>query len=1009
MARKYEYIIHGRPLSSESSEPTQSPQKTLSVRKDHNRASNLRAQYRHSASPTNGFAHEETTESRTISNPTSPQFPPTPPTADELEHDRTVNDVAETQEAELDKMRTLPVTPVNAISPPTPDITPPHGQLKLPSRPYLALRPSIASTRAESFRTAREHNPETEPETSPPLATDNLSAAVPIEVPVANDAIHDPMSQMLNEDLHNTGYYDERHSMEDRLPSRVDAAASKDEDPAPLPQAEEDTPTKTIDDSTSNAQHFPNVNLVLDNEAEPLTNIPPRNARHSIHEQVTMHPENGSRRTKSLRDRLKQNRPINTASTEAFAHVIGWNDGGGNVSRIEEGSSNRWSGVSNLSAVEAYVVDSPIKPRKRGTLRKVVKNDSLRTVSSPIPESNRTSMQSTSDSPHRLVHKKQKLNNHHRWSTGSEVSKRSLSWGSASIWQKQEVIKVAVIPERRSSLHTSTSSSQRHSRSISATSAPCNISMPPVSTPMTRKKRALSDSHDKSPSIFEPPKIPARSSSLSAPTSRAHSRSNSINSQQVSVQREQAEKDLRTTLERMESERLSASLRRSSDQSSSPTPAPRKSTVESVGSNKPAGVDATKVAGNEDEVQALERPVTIEVSGIAPGTKEWADLRPATIHGTPFSQASMLSASPDIVEARIVNFFPHNNESLQLIEPYRLSETPAVKALKEQDLGRSRTVPTTKVTMTTPRASNHILLVENVDSPLRNPRKPPEPPSLVSFAVIPPTPQDELDAQLGPTPNTSPVKTRTIGRAGRRPSLQGRGRSESFIKSLSRGLSLRNARNPKADQELDSTLHPFWRPRAFWDDDDYRRRQQQDNDRDQSFEEGEADQTRSRDAGSSHGPHHKLTRSTSLALGPASLIRRVTEKRKQRRFIDDHLTQQQAIVKQSSYSSLQRFKAGRKLYGVPPLRSLSLNLGIGRLTSLRERMTSSRAKREDERRELRRERLRKSIGPDVVMQSDSRFPHATNEQIPGEQSTAMDDLLESARAEDLVRQRGLRL
>lgn len=1003
MARKYEYVIHGRPLSPDSPQNVQSPQKTLSVRKDHNRASNLRALYRNSVSPTDDFEHEEATGLQVPSNPTSPQFPPTPPVLDEQEGCQQGDEVSATQEADLTRLRSLPITPVNANSPPTPDETPPREQLKFPQRPFLALRPSIASTRAESFRTAREHIPETGSETPPLLPIDEPAVSSPVDVSDLNGVNGIRSSNIPEEDLYRLSD-DTQDPTKNKLPSS-DPVATVTESSQPFPPREENLNTaQKVDGDMIEFAEIPRAVVAPENASEKGSDFLVRAA--SVHNQVTMPAQDGSRRTKSLRDRLKQSKPLNTASTEAFAHVIGWNDGGENVSRVDEGSSTRWSGVSNLSAVEAYVVDSPIKSRKRGTLRKVVKNDSLRTVSSPIPQSNRTSMLSASGSPHRLVHKKQKLDNQHRWSTGSEVSKRSLSWGSASVWHKHEVIKVAVIPERRSSWHTSTSSSRRHSRSVSATSGQGNVSMPPVSSAF-RRKRALSDSQEKSSPGNVPPEIPARSSSLSAPTSRVHSRSNSITSHQLSVQREQAENDLRSTLERMESERLSTSLRRDSAHSS-PTPAPKEILSEStkVGRTEPSPDTAEKIEAIED-YPILKRPLTIEINGIAPGTKEWADLRPATITGTPFSQASMISASPDIVEARVVNFFPHNNESLQLIEPYRLSETPAVKALKAQNLGRANTVATTKFTMTTPKTSGQLVIVENADSPLRNPRKPPEPPTLLSFAIIPPTPQDELNAQLGATPDTSPVKARTGNVVRRRPSLQGRDRSESFIKSLSRGFSLRNAKNPKADQELDSTLHPFWRPRAFWDDDDYHRRLQQEREREQAGE-STVDGANTETTRGSHPSNHKLTRSTSLALGPASLIRRVTEKRKQRRFIDDHLAQQQALVKQSSYSSLQRFRAGRRLYGMPPLRSLSLNLGIGRLAGLKERMASSRARREDERREMRRERLRKSIGPEVVMQSDSRFPSTGNEPA-SEQSAAMDELMEAARAEDLVRQRGLRL
>lgn len=1020
MARRYEYIIHGPPLPVEPQKPL--PRKTLSTKKDHHRTSNLRTLYRNSASPPQRNEPQEIPKESRLSSPTTPKLPPTPPNAED-EDNKLGNEPEEVHPPEVDRLRSFPVTPVNGNSPPTPDNTPPRDYLKVLKRPYLALRPSMASTRAESFRTAREQvYSEDESEHLSPVLTSVLTPPiVPHELPTLNgiSEVNGSYNPMRNPVIQSVNEASENRLLLTSSPPLMDEKRLSDNTVI----RDKDTPeTQFKFDHVEEKPEPPRMvsleqdqNLELQANVEASSQIIP-----SIHEQVTTSVSPSLQREKSLRDRLEENHQLqNSASTEAFANVIGWNDGIV-PNRTEESVTNRWSDPANPSAIEAYVVESPVKPRKRGTLRKVVKNDSLRCASSPIPQSNRTSLQSTSDSPHRLVHKKQKLNNQHRWSTGSDISKRSLSWGSSPAWAKQDITKVASIPERSISVHTSTSNSRRQSRSISTGSGHGLPSMPPVSTPGPRRKRAFSDSNDHTPTWSRPPQVPIRSSSLSAPTSRSGSRANSISSQQFSQQREQAEKDLRTTLDRMESERLSASIRRDSQQSSSPTPAaPKQKTlpdgIDSKGLLEPRLSRNHSSAAGSDMSQ--QRRKNSETNNAAPGSKEGTELLPPTLTGTPFSQASVMSTSPEIIEAKVVSFFPHHNESLQLIEPNRLSETPAVKALKGTDLKRANTVPESRVTISTPRTSGHIVASERItiDSPLRNPRKPPEPPQ-VQFTIIPPTPQVEVDHQLGPTPDTSPVKTRTGVVLRKRPSLQTRDRSESFIKSLTRNLSLRNAKNPKADQELDSILYPFWRPRAFWDDEDYRGRIEQETQKEHNtdVEHQNVPETVPDRSVVVHEPHQRAARSNTITTGPVSLIRRISERRRQKRLVDDHLAQQQALVKQTSYSSLQKFRAGRRLYGLPPLRSLSLNVGVTRLNSLRERMADARARREDEKLEQRRDKLRKSIGP-AVMQSDSRFPTEGNnsnriviEHMGGQRvssAEAMEQLLENARAKDLAGKR----
>jgi hypothetical protein len=300
---------------------------------------------------------------------------------------------------------------------------------------------------------------------------------------------------------------------------------------------------------------------------------------------------------------------------------------------------------------------------------------------------------------------------------------------------------------------------------------------------------------------------------------------------------------------------------------------------------------------------------------VVPGTQEWAALRPASTLETPFSQPSFRSASPEINEAQAINYFPHNNRSLQLIEPFPVQESGAVREVQRQQL---------------PHIEMH--------SPLRNPRRPPEPPQ---FQVIPPTPADEVEREL--RPEASPVNARdnSVKRPG-----GSRGRSESFISSISRNLSLKNARNKKADQELDGKLHPFWRPRAFWDD----------------IDSGRPDEEHDHPLGvgivkNSLG----LPQERTVITGPVSLVRRISERRRHKR----------GIVKQSSHGSLSRLRASRQLYNSSGLGYRFHLLG---LKDLHERIIHVRQRKEDQRREKRRADLRRSIGANVVMQGDSRFP-----------------------------------
>ncbi len=886
MAKRSEYTIHGPPVPGSS--PSQL-HKSLTIRRENKSAvTDLRALYRHSADFTEDGAPSEP---KIVPNgvPATPNLPPTPPVA----NGDTSDSAAEESQPEAAVFRSTLVTPTNQQSPPTPDNTPP-GLVKTSGlKPWLGTQPSFASTRAESFKTAREEIASDDesvirgpPRHAPPLLGPATSLQGGYHT-APSRSLRSPLL-MPDEQSRNVGN-GSRDGADESTPRKRSSLEGQGDDAIAHRDVTLDvraamlgTPVRPT--TFSRLEH--NKNLHQPNEDPIQDGLPLEDLQH-----VTV------RRGTSLRDRLQvAQRDPASASVEKFASIIGWNNNVSeepvtrnmgeqdSVPQGEEGK--RLSGMSTTSTLGAMVVETSLLPRRRTTLRKVQKNDSLRSASSPLPASNRTS-NSQVDSPHRLLHKKFRLSNENRHSFGSEVS-RSHSLSSNAILPKPEVIKVAVIPERSSSLQSSANSSKRHSLSTSSAhthSKKASDGVPPTSW---QRKRTVSES-DQGREKQETLAVPPRRSSLSAPTSQSTSRANSITSESLRLRRQEAEKDLRKTLDRMESERLISSLRGSQFESS-PTDTP----------SKPPPVQGTGLVEAGRQISPT------------PGTSEWAALRPASTLETPFSQPSFQSASPELNDATAINFFPHHNRSLQLIEPNVMQESRAVREVRKQASVKDET-----------------------PSPLRNPRQPPEPPQ---FHVVPPSPSDELNDQFTGEQSTRWSSTR------RRPSQR---RSESFVRSLTRGLSLKNAKNRKADQELDGSLYPMWKPRAFWDDIEPQSRA---TGADRSLQT-------TRPINNSLG----LPQERTTITGPMSLVRRISERRRQ-----GHV-----VLKQPSLNSLQRLRASRQLYKAP---NLGMNLRFIGLRNLQDRLVYARQRKEDERREKRRAALRESIGASVIPQGDSRFP-----------------------------------
>jgi hypothetical protein len=242
-------------------------------------------------------------------------------------------------------------------------------------------------------------------------------------------------------------------------------------------------------------------------------------------------------------------------------------------------------------------------------------------------------------------------------------------------------------------------------------------------------------------------------------------------------------------------------------------------------------------------------------------TEEHANARHIYSQSTPFSQFS--DTPIEVSEATAVSIYPHNNNSLLVVQqPSRVnSMMPEPKQLTDgtyfdnqddvelrQELVRTPTPPfvdaieghqepdevpiqpTLNFEPSTPPMQIDLPQPNGVDSPLKNPRSAPEPPKIM---FIPPTPAEELERPLEVGPPGPPKRSDShpqrrlslVQRArrysdnlispflARTSSNRGRHYNDSHSRSQS---SHRNPDVPTVNDE-DGTLHPFWRPRGFWD------------------------------------------------------------------------------------------------------------------------------------------------------------------------------------------------
>ena len=824
-------------------------------------------------------------------------------------------------------------TPVNARSPPTPDPSPPrtNGSSSTPlERPPMFAYPS---SRAESFRTAREDLSSNPDSRSVTPVGDRLST-------VAEDRGLGLAFEHEEEDAtptNRTGPYFETHKGEDTI-----AGAEEDKESPVVEQ---------IPDREWNTDLMRNVTIRRKRDSQPS---PRKTSDPAVTIVETASPTRSTRtrRTSGLRERVEasSNSPV-TPSIENFAHSIGWPAEAKDMSehKSRDVASKRMSTSSTSSAVvEAMVIVTP--PRRKQMLRHSGKNMAYRReISSPAElgataRSKHDSLRSDDVPLHRLVHKRASVaERKNRISTDSETlgyernmspslsvrSTRTMD-SSAHTLRHQESIRNVLQPAADILSRSSTLSRQSvsrgsfHRRMASApesavrtvsTPGPRNFSelSPPQSPPAAESTSARAPVSVKRPSPTLSPKP-----RLASPTSRKQERTRRSSPvvhhvvdtdkslpdlpvkaeeplivQDVVTDVSEPVRDTTVPSQLMDRVRRLVAERDSTEESTLvPATSQDPASPENLNDYPPflensppmrRGSRSARVrrwsSHSQDRASVspefpirpsldrmsteeivhrnhdLRRPseeqtrVSFDLSTIR--SDEHAMARHLYAQGTPFSQ---LSDTLEVSEATAVSIYPHNNHSLLVVqqvprgnssaldhyvdapteahlapEDYRdLQSTPTPPFVDAIEGERGNTEPLLQPTLnfepSTPPMQPDLFQPSAVDSPLKNPRPPPEPPVIM---FIPPTPAEELERQLVPGPpkhsDSHPQRRLTLVQRARRysdnlitPLLSRATINRDRYTSDSHSEHHRNPQVPTVNDE-DGTLHPFWRPRGFWD------------------------------------------------------------------------------------------------------------------------------------------------------------------------------------------------
>lgn len=638
----------------------------------------------------------------------------------------------------------------------------------------------------------------------------------------------------------------------------------------------------------------------------------------------------GSQISRMLASDLKESRrsPSNEARTEPNETISDAFD--------HQKDSWRHSGSSLPSTIEAFVIDFP--PRRRQNLRHTGKAASLRSVSAPVSKSVSDAGTSSSPDRHRRLQRKvARISNQDRGSVSSDIS----ATPSANSRQAQapEIIPVVVIPERSSSLRDA-SRTRSESRARSRTSS--------------RRPKTAPDSQAGSIDTFKHRRLvsePASSSNHEG-TSSIRGRSRKVHRKQLpqlslpthDIVKSQHDSILDSAASWHNSDSASAQVE--PDTQDKQTREIKQSTSEKYNSFE-GQVDRSDQQGQKEE-QDQENVPPRRIS--IPSDPTGGQISPSLV--TPFL-SSVTSQSPgpiEINEARAVPFFYHNNASLVVVDQV----SPPRTATPSHQIKAPRESP-----------ESQVLSRAFIDSPLRNPRCPPQLPTADGINV----PHTNFGHLQRSSTQESPRKMGSVRRV-----LGSLSRSETF----SAPFPSQAIRPHLSDKDL--KLRAFWRPRPFWDDSAESEHENDLTTQRFRFLQAKDDQELVMD--NSFGTPRKR----AVFQNPMSFIRRVANRShsrsRSRPQADFHAHSHTSSLSSAPIRPLvlgrrshQRSRSELGEFQQERPRRLSLH-------QVQERVNEARDRRAHERLEIRRQKIRESIGPKYLIDQTPGASRGDSNSVP---------------------------
>ncbi|POS80413.1 hypothetical protein DHEL01_v201178, partial [Diaporthe helianthi] len=792
-------------------------------------------------------------------------LPPTPPThsrTSSSSHSIPISGLSPlqtpAQSSEDVPSKTSPSTPPNQRSPPTPDVTPPQSAIRpgpLILRPALTDRvPSKATTesRTESFKTARES----------PEPSDEEDGRLTIR-PAAQSARTSEVTVRLAKGYVN-GHGSERHTPQNQPGSRLGLGPSLADENSLTPKPRGDFTTFDGDfgSSPSDVEQEWDDNLKRNVTVRKRRSSAHINERqHEVVDDFTVSPTNATKAVRAfpLKGRiLTYDSPDPPRSFTAPERA--------NTDAVTSADSRRLSGMSSKSAastvVEAILVGTP--PRRQRTLRHVKRVDALRdSIWQPSLVSSATTLDSSTSRQQPADRAKEVLRE--SYASNSTVNSVGSRKARRDVW-KSGGIPVVVVPGRQSSNRTSSrersvrSAGSSRSKSQSLGSAPLDKlpngqDLTPYFDRPPRRGRSISESDGSTPgdqrTMDFPPVVPQRASSLSAPTSQPGSRSQSRDASRNGSRAGSLTADSLRAHNAVQAGGFPTKPAPFATDRNAAEPSDYREQVHAgpaVTVHAVPSLEHLKPNAEQDRLETHQlRQSEYKMGELLPSAK-----------ATPFSQASVETngtSAADIGEARAISMFPHQNRSILVVDHRPSESSDGDRGSHSTERPDRPTITTTEIDgisvdePSTPLAQPTFTL-DSVDSPLRNPREPPEPPAI---KFIPATPSgltpaeektkmlgnfyDELDEKLQKAPSLvrRALSKRRHSYASYGPSPSRDTRRGLLARTLSLSKNMRKGamddtevdqpygESLSREQSVDETrLHPDWRPSYYsghYDDD----------------------------------------------------------------------------------------------------------------------------------------------------------------------------------------------